>query len=309
MIGASACGGPVKPLKAGDETVYTKHNSDKKDSGVEGRHGGSPQSTESTNEPDASAGIDISLEELERRKDQPSTTPREDRRRCPNCGSTAVDRKTNARTKKIRKHDEDWRCKVCGENFDRPEGQTVLADGGVDLADVACPRCLFSDGDPALGANLCSECGGWFRVDQRGNATPTTGPGRPIADGGHGNYYDVDGEREAEADLERRATVERHEDGGLLITDGGYSTDANDEPEIGDEVEVTFRAEITGIRGVGGHRKAVIDAAGVPGGKIQVYLRDTIDGKYSENYTDHEAADIEVLSSGSDDSAEVADVN
>lgn len=75
------------------------------------------------------------------------------------------------------------------------------------------------------------------------------------------------------------------------------SGNESDGIEVGDEIEVTFRAKVTDIRGVGGHRKAVIDADGVPGGKIQIYLHDTIDGEYSENYTDHQATDVRVVNS------------
>lgn len=111
---------------------------------------------------------------------------------------------------------------------DSDEESNFIPDGGVNLAAIECPRCLFGEGKADLGANVCSECGSWFHVDQRGQAVATSGPGRPIAtDGGHGNYYGVDGERDgnAEDDLEdqdgRRATIERSEDGGYLITDGG----------------------------------------------------------------------------------------
>lgn len=84
------------------------------------------------------------------------------------------------------------------------------------------------------------------------------------------------------------------------MTDSGQSPDDTDTPEVGERVEVTFHGEVADLRGVGGHRTAVISTEGVPGGYILAYIHDTTDGEYAENYTDHKSADIRPTDSDPD---------
>lgn len=77
---------------------------------------------------------------------------------------------------------------------------------GVNDGDGSCPCCQESI----------------FGAVATGPGTETFQPcGCQIATDGHGNLYDVDGEREGDASLERRATIEEHDDGGIIISDGG----------------------------------------------------------------------------------------
>lgn len=77
------------------------------------------------------SSFDISLEELRRRQHQRSTTPDEKRKRCPDCGSVDVSRKTAGMGGAPRKNAAAYRCGSCQHHFDNP-APPEEADQGAD---------------------------------------------------------------------------------------------------------------------------------------------------------------------------------
>jgi hypothetical protein len=95
------------------------------------------------------AKFDITLEELEERKNEPSTTPESQRKRCPNCKGVSVVEKTDKQPHHPLREEEDFRCRNCGEHFDDPLDPSeveVATDGGVDL-----PRFEYNDDGISTG--------------------------------------------------------------------------------------------------------------------------------------------------------------
>lgn len=68
--------------------------------------------------------IDISAEEFRQRKYARSTTPNEERPRCPECGKFSAMPKAPGSAK--RNHEEDWACNLCHAHFNEP----LRDDGG-----------------------------------------------------------------------------------------------------------------------------------------------------------------------------------
>lgn len=68
--------------------------------------------------------FDISLEEFRRRQFEHSSTPDEKRKRCPECGSVNVVRKSSGGTP--REYDPDYTCGNCGDHFDNPAPPEVV---------------------------------------------------------------------------------------------------------------------------------------------------------------------------------------
>lgn len=67
--------------------------------------------------------MEIDSEELQRRICGRSTTPDEERKRCPECESVNISPKTDQNLRN-RGKPEDWRCGSCKAHFDEPlEGQ------------------------------------------------------------------------------------------------------------------------------------------------------------------------------------------
>lgn len=66
------------------------------------------------------SSFDISIEELRRRQHQRSTTPAEKRKRCPECGSVDVIRKTGGMGGTPRQNATTYRCGNCQRHFDNP---------------------------------------------------------------------------------------------------------------------------------------------------------------------------------------------
>lgn len=120
-------------------------------------------------------------------------------------------------------------CKVC-EQPDRPKGayntsyrdallQTdpddvpgLRSDGGTRR--VACPWCGYDDGQPAVGRNLCSDCGDWFTVTPDGDTHPV---GKPVPDGGRPLSLD-----EASIEEQLLARLEDHYDGLGHVVDADH---------------------------------------------------------------------------------------
>lgn len=62
--------------------------------------------------------IDISREELRRRQHAPSTTPEEERKRCPRCGSLSVAPRGFGHCSTV---ERGWYCDKCLESFPAAE--------------------------------------------------------------------------------------------------------------------------------------------------------------------------------------------
>lgn len=87
-------------------------------------------------------------------------------------------------------------------------------------------------------------------------------------------------------------------------------TGDTDRPSVGETVEVTLRGRVTRTRDLEGHRALVVDVdeteSGVfitsrRDGDLDAYLYDTIDGEFSDSYTDHRAAEIRSVETGGED--------
>lgn len=253
MVVASACGGPGK---TGAETMRTKENSTQKRIGDDDNDGGptcprcdEPTVGATTVDPGkeifdpcgcvvaADGGrelVELHREDAQLLHDLAARQLRDDRATIDGGALEAEEIGYDDYTMSDAEGVLEDVQEALDDNDDTDGQPTLVPDGGhVDFSDVACPRCMFGDGAAQLGANLCSNCGGWFRVDQCGRTVASPGPDRPVAtDGaGHGNYYAVDGEHDHDADEDaqrRRATIERHEDGGYLISDGGVMVETPD---------------------------------------------------------------------------------
>lgn len=64
--------------------------------------------------------LDISLEELRRRQRQHTSTPKSERRRCPECESTDIIRKVGSMGGTPPDHATEYRCGYCQHHFDTP---------------------------------------------------------------------------------------------------------------------------------------------------------------------------------------------
>lgn len=76
--------------------------------------------------------------------------------------------------------------------------------------------------------------------------------------------------------------------------------DSIEQPEVGETVEIALKGDVVDIRGIGGHKKVIIETDDVQGGEIAVYLHDTVDGEYAEDHSDHRAADIQTVEPGTE---------
>jgi len=107
-------------------------------------------------------GVEEALEKAER---APTTTPREERKRCPECGATRVRLKTAA-VKQSHQIDTTRKCNSCLAHFDNP----LPPRAEFEAAEPVCPGCHSERLRHAnKGGNVrCLACGGRFEAAGRG---------------------------------------------------------------------------------------------------------------------------------------------